>query len=194
MFTSNRKAACVVQAAQKLFFCFTSDDRHLFDLFANCDSFQGENHIRCSLKETNITLPTHAAFTMLQAGKLLFHLSAAVRTVLVTGSHAEYLAIKCGVIISYRREPINKNTPMPESTGVSFYLRSCRPQRKPMIKVMMDDTHIPKTDIYSTVLYIALIAPEIFCKLPSSQTAIMGMPRGLTRKASASRIRPFCTE
>jgi len=83
---------------------------------------------------------------------------------------------------------------MPEGTGVSFYLRSCRPQRNPMIKVTMDNVHIPKTDINFTVLYIALIAPEIFCKLPSSQTAIMGMPKGLTRKASVNRISPFCTE
>jgi hypothetical protein len=45
---------------------------------------QSENHIRCPFKKAHAFFPAHAAFTMLQANKLLLHLFAAVGTLLVT--------------------------------------------------------------------------------------------------------------
>ena len=44
-------------------------------------------HIIGAFKEANILLPAHAASAMLQADELLLHLSSAVGTNLITGSH-----------------------------------------------------------------------------------------------------------
>ena len=58
------------------------DHRTLFRLFPYFPAFQSKDHIPGTLKISYILLPAHAAFTVLQADKLLFHLPAAVRAYL----------------------------------------------------------------------------------------------------------------
>jgi len=41
-------------------------------------ALQSENHVWCPLKKSHVFFPAYAAFTMLQADKLLLHLLAAV--------------------------------------------------------------------------------------------------------------------
>ena len=58
------------------------DHRTLLRLFPYIPTFQSENHIPGTLKIPYVLLPAHAAFTMLQTNKLLFHFPSAVRAYL----------------------------------------------------------------------------------------------------------------
>jgi hypothetical protein len=65
-------------------------DRLLFFLVAVPALFQSEYHIAGTLEEASIPFPAYAAFTMLQADKLLFHFSAAVGAYFIVFSHSVF--------------------------------------------------------------------------------------------------------
>lgn len=54
-----------------------SNYRALLDFLPNFTPFQSEYHVACPLKEAFALFPTHAAFAMLQAVELAFHLPTA---------------------------------------------------------------------------------------------------------------------
>lgn len=72
-----------------IFLILESNNRNLLDLFSNSPPLQSENHIRCTFKKTYIFFPAHTAFAMLQANKLLLHVSAAAWTYLIAGTHIQ---------------------------------------------------------------------------------------------------------
>ena len=68
-------------------------------LFAFCIFLQCKDHAGIPLKKAGTFLPAYPAFTMLQADKLLFHLSSAFWTHLIIFSHwqAPYKILFCKV-------------------------------------------------------------------------------------------------
>lgn len=75
----------------ELYSVFPSDPNHPARLFARRIVPNSEHHIRRPPKKASIFFPAHPALAMPQADELLFHLSSAVWTDLITLSHC----LKC---------------------------------------------------------------------------------------------------
>lgn len=75
------------------FYSVLSDNRTLFDLFPDLPSFQRKDHIRGSLKESDILFPAHPAVAVLQTDELLFHLPPAIWANFVACTHCSLLAL-----------------------------------------------------------------------------------------------------
>ena len=72
-----------------------SYDRNLLDFLTDLLSLEREHHIGRPLEITDIPLPAHATFTVLQADKLLLHFMSAYGTNLIALAHAIQLHFLC---------------------------------------------------------------------------------------------------